>query len=243
MLMFAVIFWMFTDPAERVFRGSAEYLETLELWQGNYGYQTLINAGISIGLVILSPLFILWQTLGLMVLGVYLYRTDFFTQGFSASTFNKIMASAVISTLLCIAPQLLIEDIDTDIIPLISSISAIFVGLVYAHIIVKLCHAGGGLSKAIANTGKVAFSLYILQSVVMAILLRWLWPEFSETATHFDYFILVLSYTLIQILVANLYLLKFEQGPFEQLWRALYSRTVDKKLKKLAVSTESEFAG
>lgn len=238
-LMFAIA--MLFDTSEMVVRDSEAYLEAIELWQGNYGYQTLINAGFSIGLLILSPLFILWQALGLMYLGVYLYRTDFFTQGFSSSTFNKVLACAVVSTILCVSPQLLMDDLSGEAIPLYSSLSAIFVGLIYAHFIVKLCQSTGAISKALANTGRMAFSLYLLQSVVMAILLRWLMPSFSLTATQFDYFVIASIYTVIQIVIANLYLMKFEQGPLEILWRKLYNRSIDKKLKaadKLQESTE-----
>jgi uncharacterized protein len=168
-----------------------------------------------------------------MYLGVYLYRTDFFTQGFSSSTFTKIVVSSIISTLLLIAPQLLIDNLSAEVTPLLSSISAIFVGLVYAHVIVKLCQTSGRFSQLLVNTGKMAFSLYILQSVVMAILLRGIVPNFGLTATYIDYFLIALSFTVIQILIANLYLFKYEQGPLEKLWRKLYSRSVDKKLRAL----------
>lgn len=83
----------------------------------------------------------------------------------------------------------------------------------------------------LAATGKVAFSLYILQSMVMGVLLRCLIPEFSLTASHLDYVFIALAYTIIQIVIANLYLRKFEQGPMEQLWRTLYNRSIDKTLQ------------
>ncbi len=238
-LLFAILLVAFADPTELIVRGSEQYLEDIETWQSNYGFQTLINAGFSIGLLIMSPLCIFWQTLGLMYLGVYLYRTDFFTQGFSSSTFTKIVISSIISTLLLIAPQLLIDNLSAEVIPLLSSISAIFVGLVYAHVIVKLCQTSGRFSQLLANTGKMAFSLYILQSVVMAILLRGIVPNFELTATHIDYFLIALSFTVIQILIANLYLFKYEQGPLEKHWRKLYSRSVDKKLRALGKTPDN----
>jgi uncharacterized protein len=166
-----------------------------------------------------------------MYLGSYLYRIGFFTQGFSPSTFTKISMLAVFSTLLCIAPQILINNISPEVIPLLSSLSAIFVALVYAHIVIKLCQSKSPIINLLAATGKVAFSLYILQSIVMGILLRWLIPEFSLTATHLDYLLIVLAFTVIQIVIANLYLRKYEQGPLELLWRKLYNKTIDKTLQ------------
>lgn len=241
--LFAVLLIAFADPSENVVRGSEQYLADMALWQGNYAFQTLVNGGFSIGLLLMSPLFIFWQTLGLMYLGVYLYRTGFFTQGFSTATFTKIVIGSIASTLLCIAPQLLMDDLSVEVIPLLSSISAIFMALVYAHLVVKWCQSSGGLVKLLANTGRVAFSLYLLQSIVLAIVLRWLIPDFALAATHIDYFLLVLGVTAIQILLANLYLAKFEQGPFEKLWRKLYSNSVDKKLKAIENQTETKPLG
>jgi len=229
--LIAIMMLVFTESSEPVIRGTEEYLESIELWQGNYWYQTMLHAGFSLGALMMSPLFILWQVLGLMYLGSYLYRIGFFTQGFSPSTFTKISMLAVFSTLLCIAPQILINNISPEVIPLLSSLSAIFVALVYAHIVIKLCQSKSPIINLLAATGKVAFSLYILQSIVMGILLRWLIPEFSLTATHLDYLLIVLAFTVIQIVIANLYLRKYEQGPLELLWRKLYNKTIDKTLQ------------
>jgi uncharacterized protein len=231
-LLMAIVMLVFADPSERMVRGSEEYLEIIAQWQGNYVYQTMVHAGISIGLLLASFLFILWQALGLMYLGSYLYRTHFFTQGFSPSTFKKIAVLAFVSTLLCIAPQIIMEGIDPEVIPLLSSISAIFVALVYAHVAVKLCASKNIIMNILATTGKVAFSLYILQSIVMGVLLRWLLPEFSLSATQFDYLSIVLAFTIIQIIIASLYLDKFDQGPLESLWRRMYCNSIEKKLKK-----------
>jgi uncharacterized protein len=238
--IFAVLMLIFADPSERIVRGTEEYFEFIEYWQGNLGYQTMINAGYSIGFLILSPLFILWQALGLMYLGSYLYRTGFFTQGFSQSALIKISVLAVVSTLLCIAPQILIKDIDLEVISAFSSISAIFVALVYAHIVVKLCQSTSRVMNVLATTGKVALSLYILQSIVMGVLLRWLMPEFSLEATHLDYLLIVIAFTVIQIVIAQLYLYKFKQGPLELLWRSLYTRSIDMKLQDQIAKQGSE---
>jgi uncharacterized protein len=228
-LLIAAATLIFADMSEQVLRGTQEYKESVALWQGNYWYQTMIHAGFSLGIVIASPLFILWQTLGLMYLGCYLYRVGFFTQGFSQPAFIKVASLALISTALCIAPQILMDNIASEIIPLISSLSAVFMALVYAHVVVKLCQTKSTAVNALAAIGKVAFSLYIMQSIFMGLLLRWIMPEFSITASHVDYLLIVLVYAVIQILMATLYLRKYEQGPLELLWRRLYNKGFKKK--------------
>jgi uncharacterized protein len=58
MLLIGIIMLVFEDPSERVVRAAEAYLEAIALWQGNYWYQTMIHAGFSIAVLILSPSFI-----------------------------------------------------------------------------------------------------------------------------------------------------------------------------------------
>ena len=113
---------------------------------------------------------------------------------------------------------------------MISSVSAIFVALIYAHIIVKVCRSPGLLVKIFEAPGKVAFSLYIFQSISLGLLLRFILPDFALTATMLDYFGLALVFTLIQIILAHVYLRYRQQGPLEYLWRKAYSRSLENKL-------------
>ena len=238
MFGFAATFYSFYDPSTEVIRGSTEYNEAMELWYGNYLTQAAIQAGFALMLIVIAPFSILWQTLGLMYLGVYLYRTEFFSNGFNSSTLKKTIAAAVVSTLLCVAPQMFLKDFPIDAIPLLSSISAIFVALLYAHIVVRLCREPKALISMFIAPGKIAFSLYIMQSIVMAILLRWVMPEFNDTATLFDYFLIVLIYTPIQVIAANMYMSKFEHGPLEAMWRKSYLKSAHKKQARIAPAVE-----
>jgi uncharacterized protein len=65
----------------------------------------------------------------------------------------------------------------------------------------------------------------------MGLLLRWIMPSFTLEATMLDYFLIVCVYTIIQIVLANLYLQQFKQGPLEWLWRRAYLGSVERKLK------------
>lgn len=228
-LAFAAVIFAFYDPSDAVTRGSDAYNEAYQSWYGNYLYQVLIQGSFAIALIIVSPISILWQTLGLMYLGVYLYRSNFFVTGFSPSALKKIVLAAVVTTALCITPQLFLPNFPLQAIPLISAISAIFVALLYAHIVVKLCRQPNILMRIMIAPGKMAFTLYIVQSIVMAVLLRWIMPEFNNTATLFDYLLIAALYTPVQIIAANLYLSKFKQGPLEAFWRKRFLKSAQKK--------------
>ena len=222
-LLFAVLGWVFNEPNENVIRGSSEFVDAIESWSRNYMQHTMTHAGFALLMLLVSPIFVFWQVLGLMYLGAYLYKTQFFTYGFSQAVFNKIMLWGVVSTLFCVVPQILDPSISTEVIPLLSSISAIFVALIYAHIVVKLCHSPSILLRWLAVSGKLAFTLYILQSIAMGLLLRWGYPAFIVNATQLDYLLIFVCFTVIQIAIANLYLHFFKQGPLEALWRKAYN--------------------
>lgn len=236
-VIFGVIAYLVAGMEDDIFRGSPQYNESIMAWNGQYLYQTMVNALISLAMLMFSPVFILWQILGLMYLGSYLYSTGFFSEGFNRATLLKISLLAALTTAMCAAPQFFLSTIDAEVVSTFSSISAVFVALLYAHIIVKLCNSAKPWLRYLVAPGKVAFSLYILQSVSMGILLRVVIPQFHLTATLFDYFIIVCGFTLIQIGLANVYLRFFDQGPLEYIWRKAYSRSVLRKTNEKLVNT------
>ncbi|MDT0595486.1 DUF418 domain-containing protein [Glaciecola petra] len=214
------------DISALVTRGSSSFIESYDAWFFNYINQILMQAGFAVLLLLLSPLFILWQALGLMYLGIYLYRDGFFENGFAANTFNKLLIVAVLSTSICAILEWSFPLILSEAMPAFSSVSAIFVALVYAHIAIKICQKNKPKSmfvKVFSAPGKVAFSLYIFQSILMGLLLRWVVPEFYKVMTQFDFFVLVILMTILQIMLAKLYLNHYKQGPLEKLWRFCYA--------------------
>ncbi len=228
-LIIAVVLMSFYDSSVLVLRGSDAYREQVNHWYGNYFYQILAQGMFAFGLLLVSFVFIFWEAAGLMYLGVYLYRSGFFKDGFSKNILIKICFAAIILSVLSLLPQLMSIPGEHEVNELIASIPAIFVALVYAHVIVKIANRKSKFLRLLASSGKLAFTLYILQSITMAILLRWLLPEFNSEATLADYFVIVGIYTIIQICLAHLYLRYFNQGPLEFLWRKLYLNSLSKK--------------
>lgn len=220
------------DISQVVTKGSDGFVEAYDAWFFNYFNQVLMQSGFAILLLIISPLFILWQALGLMYLGVYLYRDGFFENGFAAATFNKLLIAAVFSTSICAILEWSFPLILSDAMPALSSVSAIFVALVYAHIAVKICQekkTKNMLVRVFSAPGKMAFTLYVGQSILMGLLLRWVVPEFYKVMTQIDFFVLVVLMTVFQIVLAKLYLTHYKQGPLEKLWRYCYMSNIEKE--------------
>ncbi len=205
-----------------IYRSSEAFLTQYEMWYGNYPYQVLVQGGVALAVILFSFISILWQVLGLMYMGIYLYRAKFFSQGFKQHTVFKLLALALTFSAISLLPYAFFEDITSESLMLLASISAVFMSLLYAHLIIRIVKKTPQLLHVFAATGKIAFSLYILQSIAMAILLRWLIPDFNMTATQLDYFLIAVVFTGIQLILANVYLRYFTQGPLEVLWRKLY---------------------
>lgn len=214
-------------------RGSDTFLEEYNSWMGNYGYQVTIQGIFAAFLVISSPLWVFWQVAGLMLLGVYFYRTGFFKRGLTASQFKTFALAAAALTGLDIFMRLSYFGVGSEMSSLLASISAIFMSILYIHGVIYLLKNNHRWIEVFKAPGRMAFTLYIMQSVVLAVLLRWVFPEVHLTATMIDYFAMALGFILFQLVFANWYLSRFKQGPLEALWRKAYLASFVKKQAKL----------
>jgi uncharacterized protein len=116
---------------------------------------------------------------------------------------------------------------------LLASISAIFMSILYIHGVIYLLKNNHRWIAVFKAPGRMAFTLYIMQSVVLAVLLRWVFPEVHLTASMIDYLAMAVGMILFQLVFANWYLRQFKQGPLEALWRKAYLTSFAKKQAKL----------
>jgi uncharacterized protein len=114
------------------------------------------------------------------------------------------------------------------------------VALLYAHAVIKLINKKSRIIALFAAPGKIAFSLYILQSIAMALLLRQWNQDFHLTAHRIDYVLIALAFTFIQVGLAHIYLRYYNQGPLEYLWRKAYQRTYFIKVESLNSESPSK---
>jgi uncharacterized protein len=219
------------EPSELITRDSEVFTEQLNEWNGDPILRVISELGFALVLVATSPLHILWQTMGAMYLGMYLYKSGFFATGFSPKALGKISILAFVTTLVCLLPHVYMDLIIAEINFFFSATSSVLVALIYAHVIVKICNRYNGFVRVFAPVGKLAFSLYILQSLAMSIGFTWLFPRFYSGATQLDYFSIVIAFSIIQILIAHFYLRHFKTGPLEALWRRCYQRNIQTKVE------------
>lgn len=231
---FAMAF-VYDVGAEIPTRPSETFNEEAALWQSGYLTQLGIQASFMLSTVIIAPFTMLWQSMGLMMFGAYLYRAGFFSHGFSSLAFKKLVVVAIATSIITALPQFLFEQVTLDVVPMFASISAIFCALVYAHVLINIKHTAAWWYQSLINCGKVAFTLYLTQSIALAVLFRIVmpayFPEFIYNVTLLDLLLITLAFTVIQMVLANVITKHFSQGPFETLWRKMYLRSFYKKQK------------
>jgi len=177
-------------------------------------------------MALVIPFTLMWFTAGLMLLGMALYQQGIFEQGFDRNTLLKL----ALATLVLSSMDTLLGLTENPILVMFSDIlvmlSAIPMALIYIHIMVYICQNRSTVLKPLQNVGKLAFSLYILQSIVGVFIFRHFAPELLLTLNRGGYMAIALGYSLLQLLLASVYLCYFKQGPLEKLWRHLAFKSI-----------------
>ncbi|GGB61466.1 DUF418 domain-containing protein [Shewanella inventionis] len=209
-------------PDEQVYlRGSALFIEQLSAWTGSYSEQLLMHLMMFGYMILVIPLTLMWFIAGLMLLGMALYKREVFSHGFDNITVKKCIFWAVllsvIDSLFSFSENPMLVSF-SDVVLLLSAIAC---ALVYIHIICLVCRNKPNRLTALQNVGKLAFSLYILQSIVGILLLRYFAPQWQQELDRIGYLSIAIIYSMVQLGLAQVYLRHFNQGPLEKLWRYL----------------------
>ncbi|WP_372870260.1 DUF418 domain-containing protein [Shewanella sp.] len=203
-------------------RGSEQYWTALAPWIGSYPEQLIqhLMQMLIVNLMIL-PIAILWYVAGMMLLGIYLYRSGFFETGFAPSARVQVQFAAIAF----VAVDLLLFHSKTPAIKALSQAtvvySAIPVALLYADLIIRLCNGRAAVLSGLQKVGKLALSLYVLQSVMGILCFRYLFVDWLQSFDRIDYLLTATLWAVCQMLLAAGYLKLFNQGPLERLWRYL----------------------
>lgn len=213
-------------PDDQVYsRDSAFFIEQLAAWTGSYQQQLTLHLTMFAYMLAVIPLTLMWYITGLMLLGMALYKRNIFVDGLDNKTLWQCVFWAItlasLDSILSLSGNQMLESMSD----LLLWFSAIATALIYIHIIVKFCKNTPHRLKLLQNVGRMAFSLYILQSIVGILLLRYIAPDWLYSLDRIGYVSIAIIYSVFQLLLADVYLRKFNQGPLEKLWRVLVSRT------------------
>lgn len=226
LLIAAVLFPYDDGPVPLLWKyGPEAHLEVERIMLGTFGDQ--VSARLDTVWYYMVDLFVFGRSwidkLSVMLLGMGLLKTGFLTGKLVPKTYWKLaLAGAAFASLLIIARMLEQPDapLKGDLITALWKLHRFGGALFWSALTVGMVALGWN-AKSLAATGRMAFTIYILQSVIGL----WLFSSlglglFGQmtlgglTATT----VLVLASFLM---AAPLWLAKFRFGPLEWLWRSL----------------------
>lgn len=226
-LIVPVMGWLATswDPELFQFAGaSAEQQQQLiDSWTGPFVGQIAIMWSMFWQGLIGYVLSMGWLFAALMLYGVALYKSDWFRRGFS----NKhTLILLLLGTVLSMSSMLLHHLTDYQLSLMgptpMGEIAAVLMALGYGSMLIKLANQPPSwLHRWLVPCGRMAFSLYLLQSFCMVLLFRFIKPEWFCQLDSLQLTGIALVAISLQLLLCRCYLHYFSQGPLEWVWRRL----------------------
>ncbi len=173
--------------------------------------------------------FTLWRTSGLMMVGMGLVKVGFFN---GQRNHRPIMWACLLVglPLSLITAWLYIEsEFSYQFFNSYLSISFYIGGLVLAmaylclFIVWAKSSFAQGLQNIMSRVGRMAFTLYIMQSVICGLIFYGYGLDMYGEVSRSELVLLTLAIWAIQIMFVKLWFQYFKQGPLETVWRKGYS--------------------
>uniref|UniRef100_UPI003565C7FA DUF418 domain-containing protein n=1 Tax=Arsukibacterium sp. TaxID=1977258 RepID=UPI003565C7FA len=99
-------------------------------------------------------------------------------------------------------------------------LSALLMALAFASVLINSQHQKC-LTHWLAPCGRMAFTLYLSQSLLMVLLFRVIKPDWFASLDRLSLLGIAIGSIILQLLFCRWYLQHFSQGPLEWLWRRL----------------------
>ncbi len=166
---------------------------------------------------------VMLHTGGLMLMGMALYSKGFFSQ---TDNLVRWCCTGLIANLLAALIYYYRGEIgfNTELgltVQLLNMYISIFCALSYAKVIIFITKKHSFLIQPFIACGRMAFTLYIFQSLATVTLFQWLFPATYGSWDRVSLFIIVFFLSLLQIVLANAWMKKHKTGPLEKIWRYL----------------------
>ncbi|MFW5827280.1 MAG: DUF418 domain-containing protein, partial [Alkalispirochaeta sp.] len=101
------------------------------------------------------------------------------------------------------------------------TLAGILMGIGYMSLLVPLASGSGLMVRALRNTGKTAFTLYIGQTVVALVVFSVLLSPLWGTWSRLPLLVYVILTTVVQVVFAHWWQTRRGMGPLEGMWRRL----------------------
>lgn len=151
-----------------------------------------------LSMLMLLPTITLWYVFGLMIIGVLLYRAYWQFKAVVPVRFCLFLLMPISVVSSSIARALLSADYRV-IYELLNWLFAIPLSVAVVCIILNCRNSKVFQGSLLSHAGKNALSLYLMQSVLGVGLFQFAFPTWKIYFTHTDYFLLFISFTILQL--------------------------------------------
>ncbi|MFC3853209.1 DUF418 domain-containing protein [Salinispirillum marinum] len=205
---------------------SPEALSALQQTWTSYPDRLMAQAADFGQFLLFIPAAALWHNTGLMLIGILLYKKGFFHQ-------SRFIPWGLASLVLGLALGWWVQQLRAEVgfssdvgfaTMLLMMLTGLLSAIGYCSLLVLAATSGNVLVRLLKNAGKMAFTLYISQSVLTYLIFVWLVPQYWGQLGRPELLSLVVGLTVLQLWFASFWQQKYGQGPLEKGWRYLAYR-------------------
>ena len=204
--------------------------DELSIYRGSYAAQVDSRLGEQTAMPFVGVLIFGWETLGLMLIGMALFKTGYLTGDWAAARYRK-WAGWCFGIGLIGAAALAVLQVNSGFDAVVVMSSAIvwsmpfdvLLAIGWAAVVILWVKRGGtsALRDRVAAAGRMAFTNYLMTSIVMtAVFYGWGLGLFGEL-DRISLWLPVLFMWALMLAWSEPWLERFHYGPFEWLWRSL----------------------
>ena len=209
------------DPHISHYRDSAEFIAIYNQQQGSAIDIVTNNSVMFLVMIVVIPLITLWMTAGLMLFGIYGYKNNLFTTGLPKLWQIRVLLIAILLSAIRISFEYQSSLLLSALKEPINWLAALFTALLMIHFVVTLKRKYGFYFKPLQCSGKLALTLYIMQTVSLLLLFKVFFAQWVLSFNRIEYWLLVSTLVAAQLAFSVIYLRYFKQGPLEYIWRKL----------------------
>lgn len=204
---------------------AASLLTQQLLWTGPYLGQLIETLWLNLFMLAGFVLTLYWLMAALMLFGMALYKSGWFSQGYSRrSTTLLFLLALTISGSTALLDHVTGYGYDLAISLPWEQISALLMALAFASVLINSRHQPAlysRLQRWLAPCGRMAFTLYLSQSLLMVLLFKVIKPDWFASLDRLSLLGIAVATIMLQLLFCRWYLQHYSQGPLEWLWRRL----------------------
>lgn len=219
-----LVFITAIEPTSIPSRQSVEFIDTYSATFQDSLAPWVANFKNFLAMLVLAPFLTVWYTLALMRIGLGAWQLGLFKNGLSVPALVLVTMAAFTFTAVTMLFKFSGKTVLIGMSEGLNWLASFCVACLYAHILIRLSKKHNVVTNSLVATGKLALSIYLLQSAIGIILFRVLFPEWSIQFDMIHYSVLSLVVISFCILFSVVYLRLFKQGPVEWLLASWLAR-------------------